>query len=74
MKTYKEKLISEEAAPKDHARLRRVVLQLVGKNQDVDFFRSQKWTMWLVDTDDVNAMVVPVSCMLHLDPLPVQKK
>ena len=37
---------------------------LRGSNQDVEFFRSQTWTVKLLNTEDINAMVVPVSMLI----------
>ena len=53
-----------ESAPVEYDRLKRVVSQLISTNQDVEFFRSQTWTVKLLNTEDINAMVVPVSMLI----------
>lgn len=38
-----------------------VVNQIVQKNQDLDFFRKQTWSIAVVNSEAQNAFVLPVS-------------
>ena len=39
----------------------RVVNRIVNANEDLEFFKKQKWTVWVVHDDSFNAFVLPVS-------------
>jgi len=41
-----------------------VVRKIVDSNQDLDFMREQTWTIVVVDSDEINAFVLPVHTVL----------
>ena len=43
-----------------------VAQRIVNSNQEYEFFRKQKWTVIVVDSDEENAFVTPVSEILFL--------
>ncbi len=41
-----------------------VAQQIVDANKDIEFFRDQTWTLWVIENTEPNAMVLPVSIVL----------
>jgi len=49
-----------------YERVAKVVKKVVDSNQDLEFMREQTWTILVVDSEDVNAFVMPVRISLSL--------
>ncbi len=47
-----------------YAQIIKIAQRIVSANQDLQFFRDQKWTVWVVDNKEPNAFVLPVSWTL----------
>ena len=43
-----------------------IVQRIVDANKDMEFFRDQTWTVWVVDDQEPNAFVLPESFFLFL--------
>jgi len=49
-----------------YQRVVKVVRKIVDSNQDLEFMREQTWTIVVVDSDEINAFVLPVCTSLFL--------
>lgn len=73
MESVRDKVISPEHPV--YRRISQVVQKIVNSNQDLEFMRQQSWTIVVVNSEESNAFVLPVSpfailygCILTLEP------
>ena len=38
-----------------------IAQRIVDANKDIEFFRDQNWTVWVIDANEPNAFVLPVN-------------
>ena len=58
------KTVEENILPSNHPAYKRVqsiIQRIVNSNQDLDFLQNQTWTIVVVNSEECNAFVLPVS-------------
>ena len=50
-----------------YTRVVNVVKKIVDSNQDLEFMREQTWTILVIDSNEVNAFVLPVCVSLFFN-------
>ena len=58
MENVKEKIVSPQHPV--YQKVARIVKKIVDSNLEFDYMREQVWTIVVVDSEDMNAFVVPV--------------